>query len=70
VDKVLIDARARGEAYAGRMTALYSEALSDTAWLQTGEDRCGVIARIKPRVRELTPGGISSGPFLRGLRED
>jgi putative protease len=70
VDRVLIDARWRGAAYAGKMTALYAEALSGTEWLRTGEDRAGIIDRIKPRIRELAPGGISSGPFLRGLRED
>jgi putative protease len=70
VDRVLIDARWRGASYAGRMTALYAEALSDTEWLRTGDDRAGLIGRIKPRIRELAPGGISSGPFLRGLRED
>ena len=70
VDRVLIDARGRGASYAGRMTGLYAEALSDTEWLQTGVDRAGLIGRIKPRIRELAPGGISSGPFLRGLRED
>jgi hypothetical protein len=52
------------------MTALYAEALSDTEWLRTGDDRARLIGRIKPRIRELAPGGISSGPFLRGLRED
>jgi putative protease len=70
VDRILIDARWRGVAYTGRMAALYAEALSDTEWLRTGDDRAGIIGRIKPRIRELAPGGISSGPFLRGLRED
>jgi putative protease len=70
VDRILIDARWRGVAYTGRMTALYAEALSDTEWLRIGDDRAGIIGRIKPRIRELAPGGISSGPFLRGLRED
>ncbi|NTV00163.1 MAG: U32 family peptidase [Methanoregulaceae archaeon] len=70
VDRVLIDARWRGGAYTGRMTALYTEALSDTEWLRTGDHRAGHIDRMKPLVRELAPGGISSGPFLRGLRED
>jgi putative protease len=70
VDRVLIDARGRGAAYTGRMTALYVEALSDTEWLRSGDDRAGLIGRIKPWIRELAHGGISSGPFLRGLRED
>jgi putative protease len=70
VDRLLIDARWRGVAYARGMTSIYREALSEKGWIQGGPETTRVVARLKPLIRDLVPGGITSGPFLRGLCED
>jgi putative protease len=70
VDRLIIDARLRGASYAGDMTSLYIDALSDEEWVLGGPDSRGVVARLKPDICRLAPCGITSGPFLRGLCED
>jgi putative protease len=70
VDRFLIDARWRGPAYSGDMTSRYREALSVEEWMQGGPDTSGMVSRIKGEIRDMARGGITTGPYLRGLSED
>ncbi len=70
VDRFLIDARWRGPAYAGEMTSRYREVLSVGEWMQGGPDTSRTVPRIKGEIREMARGGITAGPYIRGLAED
>ncbi|NYT07550.1 MAG: peptidase U32 [Methanomicrobiales archaeon] len=68
VDIVIIDARTRGSVYTRDMTALYREALEDTAWMsgESGTPPPG----LKERIRRMARGGITTGHGIRGLAEN
>lgn len=67
---IIIDARTRGSAYAGDMTAIYREALAETAWI-TGEPGFpDPVPGLKERIRGMARGGITAGHHLRGLAEE
>jgi putative protease len=70
IDRLIIDARSKGTAYAGAMTSVYVDALSEKEWVMGSPDSRGVVADLKPKIRSLAAGGITSGHFLRGLSED
>ncbi|WP_332450516.1 U32 family peptidase [Methanoculleus sp.] len=62
IDAVAIDARGRGEHYAGEMTALYREGLE-----AVGRSDAGVLPALKDEVKRRALGGITGGHFTRGL---
>lgn len=70
VNRILIDARWRGAAYAGRVTTAYRDALADKAWMLGGLDTGGIVDRLKSVIREAACMPLTSGPFVHGLKED
>jgi putative protease len=66
ISEVVIDARGRTGAYAGAMTRIYRDAMSrDDAGTRPGDQ----IGLQKERIKTLAYGGITTGHFLRGLKE-
>lgn len=70
VNTIIIDARNRGSAYAGEMTAVYREALGETAWITGRPGAPDPVPGFKERIREMARGGITAGHFVRGLAEE
>ncbi len=70
VNSVIIDARTRGAAYTGGMTAVYREALGKTAWMTGKPGVPGLLPVLKERIREMARGGITTGHYVRGLAEE
>ncbi|MDD1666623.1 MAG: DUF3656 domain-containing protein [Methanomicrobiales archaeon] len=68
IDLLVIDARGRGPRYGREMAAIYRQALS---LVQAGGNGVeGGLGDLRDRCRERARGGITRGPFLRGLREE
>ncbi len=67
VTDVIIDARGRTPLYAEEMTGLYLQALDLVA--QGGRRSAEGLAQLKEQVKNRSLGGITTGPFLRGLKE-
>ncbi|HTY51598.1 MAG TPA: DUF3656 domain-containing protein [Methanomicrobiales archaeon] len=63
-----IDARGRGHRYAMEMAALYNEGISLVQ--RGGEGSARELEGLREECRERSRGGITRGPFLKGLRED
>lgn len=70
VDAVVIDARWRGPRYTEGMVSLYHEAMDHAGWLAGGERMPENVAAWKERVKYMAQGGITAGPYIRGLSED
>ncbi len=67
VSDVVIDARGRTRAYAADMTRIYHEALALTKdGIRHDDPR---LDALKDAVRQRSLGGITSGHFIRGLKE-
>ncbi len=67
ISEVVIDARGRTGAYAGAMTRIYRDAMGrDSAGSGTKDMHDGSL---KDRIKALAWGGITTGHFLRGLKE-
>jgi putative protease len=67
ISEVVIDARGRTGAYAGAMTRIYLDAITrDGAGAGTDDKQTG---NLKERIKTLAYGGITTGHFLRGLKE-
>lgn len=62
VGGVAVDARGRGAAYAGDMTAIYREALSGIG--RAGEG--ALLSRLKEEAKKRSLGGITASSYLRG----
>jgi Collagenase and related proteases len=68
VDAIVIDARGRPGAYAQEMVRIYREALSPE---ETGRrKKAGSKKPLKERIREIALGGITTGHFTRGVKEE
>lgn len=67
ITEVLIDARGRTPLYAEEMVRLYLRAL-DLVVLG-GRRSAEELAQIKVQVKRMSLGGITTGQFLRGLKE-
>ena len=65
---IAIDARYRPPEYTAKMVTLYREAV-EILRTRTGKEREGELGHLKERVREIAMGGITSGHFIRGLKE-
>jgi putative protease len=68
ISEAAVDARGRSPAYAGEITRIYRSAINLTNTGGTETDRKH-LAALKERVKGIALGGITSGHFLRGLRE-
>jgi U32 family peptidase len=66
IGEVAIDTRGRTGAYAGAMTRIYGDAVSR---VNAGEFTREQSGPLKDRIKALAYGGITSGHFLRGLKE-
>lgn len=68
LDRVAVDARGRTEKYAREMAQIYLKAIDMT---EKGEKSLseGLLA-LKDSIRPMALGGITSGHFLKGLREE
>jgi putative protease len=67
IDEVVIDTRGRTGAYAGEMIRLYREAiLLAKKGVRTGDHP---FEFLKDAVKRLAVGGITTGHFVRGLKE-
>lgn len=68
LDRVAVDARGRTEMYAREMTQIYLKAIEMT---EKGVKSLpeGLLA-LKESIMPMALGGITSGHFLKGLRED
>jgi len=62
VGGVAVDARGRGPAYAGKMTAIYREALDAAG----SSGHRGLLSRLKEEVKKCSLGGITASSYLRG----
>ncbi len=66
VSEVVIDARGRTAAYTGAMTRIYQEVLEK---VNTGTGTADGVGQQKDHIKTLAYGGITTGHFLRGLKE-
>jgi putative protease len=67
IDEVIIDARGRTGTYTGDMTALYREAIQQAKkGARTGDPG---IEKLKNAIKRRAIGGITTGHFIRGLKE-
>jgi putative protease len=66
ISEIVIDARGRTAAYAGAMTRIYRDAIEE---VETGTDSGNRAGQLKDRIKTLAYGGITTGHFLRGLKE-
>jgi putative protease len=67
ISDVVIDARGRSGAYAGEMTRLYRLAIAEVMAGTGNPDRH--LAELKEQAKVPALGGITAGPFVRGLKE-
>jgi U32 family peptidase len=67
ISDVAIDARGRTGAYAGEMTRLYRSAIAEVMEGTGNPDQ--KLAELKERAKMPALGGITAGPFVRGLKE-
>jgi putative protease len=67
IGEVVLDARGRTEAYAVEIVGIYREAIELTK--QGVNDRDGNLNRLKHRIKAVSLGGITTGHFLRGLKD-
>lgn len=67
IAEVILDTRGRTSAYAGEMTSIWRRALSLVAGGAAVNDPQLLQLKVEAKARSL--GGITSGHFLRGLRE-
>lgn len=68
LDRVAVDARGRTEKYAREMTQIYLKAIEMTE--KGGESLSEGLCALKDSIRPMALGGITSGHFLKGLREE
>jgi putative protease len=68
IAEIIVDARHRPAAYAGAMTRLYREAV-DSLEAGAGPSRNESLQTLKEQARGISLGGITTGHFLRGLKE-
>lgn len=66
ISEVVIDTRGRTGAYAGTMTQIYGKAIEQ---VNNGAGTGDRIKSLKDRIKSLACGGITTGHFLRGLKE-
>jgi putative protease len=66
VNMILIDARYRGPEYARDMVALYREALGADDWISGRSRAEDVPGQLKPRIKEMARGGITTGHYSMG----
>jgi putative protease len=67
ISEVVIDARGRPGAYVSAITSIYRSALSATAPWTTGSQL--QLQVLKDRIKKISRGEITTGHFLRGLKE-
>lgn len=67
IDTVIIDARGRTEKYAYEICSIYADALKITA--QRDPDSKIKLNSLKNRIKKISLGGITTGNFLRGIKE-
>ena len=65
---IAVDARYRPPAWTGRIVRLYREA-TELVLTGTGPSREAELRRLRDRVKEIALGGITTGHFIRGLKE-
>lgn len=68
INRLVIDARNKPVDYVQNILSLYHEALTLT--LQNGPDLENELRSLKKRVKKISNGGITTGNFLRGVKED
>lgn len=65
LDILTIDARTRTRDYARDMAALYGDAIAH----RDDADRDGYLNKLKLKIKKRSNGGITTGSFLKGLKE-
>lgn len=68
IDAVAVDARGRTQEYAQEMARLYKRAIELT--LAKERSLPPELAALKEKIRPMTIGGITSGHFIKGLKEE
>jgi len=68
LDGVAVDARGRTGKYAREMTEIYLEAIELTK--MEGASLSEELQALKERIRHMARGGITSGHFLKGLKDE
>jgi putative protease len=67
INEVVIDARGRPATYTGEMTRLYRQAITLSKKKIRTQDY--QLEDLKGAVKHLALGGITTGHFIRGLKE-
>ena len=70
VNMILIDARYRGPEYARDMVALYRKALGAADWIRGRSRAEDVPGQLKPRIKEMARGGITTGHYSMGCIDE
>ncbi|MDD1751951.1 MAG: DUF3656 domain-containing protein [Methanotrichaceae archaeon] len=68
LDGLAIDARGRTEKYALEMTEIYLDAIKSTERGDGSTEK--KLQALKERIRPMVIGGMTSGHFIKGLKED
>jgi len=66
IDGIVIDVQNKPYNYAKKMTSIYSDGLSYIEW-DFNTDRN--INRLKSQIKLISTGGITTGNFLKGVKE-
>ena len=67
ISEVVIDARGRTVAYVSEMTRIYRSAISVISTRTTGMEK--QMSALKDRIKKCSMGEITTGHFIRGLKE-
>jgi putative protease len=67
VETLVIDARNRGERYAGKITEIYQNALHICE--NEPDPPSSSFVPLKRKIKSIALGGITTGSFIRGLKE-
>ena len=67
VSEIVIDARGRTVAFVSEMTRIYRTAISITSTRTTGAEKH--LQKLKDRIKKCSFGEITSGHFVRGIKE-
>jgi len=68
LDGLAVDARGRTEKYSRNMTEIYLQAMELTE--KGGKSLSGELQALKEQIRPMALGGITSGHFIKGLKEE
>ena len=66
IDSIVLDVRNKTYDYANEMTSIYSKGLE---YIEKETNSTKNMNRLKSKVKNISTGGITTGNFLKGIKE-